>query len=414
MSKRSITTTNTINTAFNPHNNSGASLARERDLSTGIVQATASSGTEKIDVDVIFTTLTSVTSIFTAKVSYLNLDKLESLVQDSALRKKLSHIKEGDVISFQIVGKEDANNIHEPSLPGKVLDTDRSGSTLIKTPFGLISSEAHLNIGNGREILLRINSTQINSSPISPHALQAEIAELLSRISQNMQNLQLITNGLYSNYDLESYRIFANLLVQRKNSKASKKILNQSRMVSANEVEKWIEEEILGPMSGASEHNIIKQLEPLIRDIQKRLHSESEDSKEDKRWQTIIIPIFNGSDMKECKVFVRGSSDPGHFIRFVADIEMTANKMQLDGLMHFTKHGSRLNHVDHLELTLRMQTLLDHETLNAISKIFLAHQYITGIKGMIKFEESKIMPTIPTDTKPDTSSEQSIMLSQDA
>jgi hypothetical protein len=407
---KTIPTTRAAGTATESYN---TSLPREKGLSTERLHNKTTGMIEKIS-DVIFTTPISVGSVFKAQVSYLNLSKLKGLDGDAALLEHLKDVKIGDTISFQVVSKESARGSEQPTMQCAILDTESSGGTLIKTPFGLISSDIDLHRNIGAEIFLSINtlSETTHGSRLSYAAERG--VELVSMALRHSQELEPIVRLLLPTNDMTAYRVLAKSLLPHTNPTTSRRVLSQSRRVSAEQVENWIEEEIVNPMLDAEGHNIVRQLEALVRNVRESTEDHGADKNNNQQWHTILIPIFDGNSIKQCKLFVRGSGMHEHFTRFIVDIDVSYTKLQVDGLVHFTKHGSGVNHIDRLELTLKMQTPLKPSAMSTISKIFLAHQRITGIKGMIKFEEVETLQPSTVAVEHPSLPEESTILCQDA
>jgi len=340
--------------------------------------------------DVIFTTHDT-HDIFTAKITYLNLSKLDaSLGSDTELVKILRGAKVGDVLALSIVYDADSSN--NMLIPATIVNSNQSESTLIKTAFGVLLSDIHLDRNSGSEILLSLHPVGQGVEKAAVVPISDLASQFFTSLSTHTKSLQDVVQLLMITEDGKQYRDLVYTMLTRGNPKVLDNVLRRSRRVGAEQVEQWIDKEIIGPIAESQEHHSIKLIEALVKRLQDALNPEehTEDT-----WRIILVPVFNKAESKICKMFVRGKNEPGHFMRFVLNTTLSQNVMQFDGLVHFTQHGSNITHTDHFALIIRSKKALPKDIINTISKIFLAHQHITGIKGIITFEETDSFPVNP-------------------
>lgn len=338
--------------------------------------------------DVIFTTKRQHDGVFATKVVYLNASS-DGNEANKLLSTTLSSLKVGDVVYLEILYNSQFEG--DGLMRANVAGIDDDGKTLIRTSFGVFSTDVDLGVDIGLDLLLKVHSHSVEQR--APNVTKNDhvlVQAFFKQLNNDISALQEVFK-LMSNSEDERYRKLAYKMVTRSNKKIVDNVLRNSRVVDPAIVEKWIDDEIIGPVVSSQEYNPVKVLEDVVEKMKGIILDEGVDDV----WRTVLIPVSVDQEKQMHKMFVRGKSLPGHFIRFVTELEVHEAKIQIDGLVHFTSHGSNMTHVDHLTITLRSKSKLPPQFTSDISKIFLAHQHISGIKGIIQFEEQVEFPINP-------------------
>ena len=99
------------------------------------------------------------------------------------------------------------------------------------------------------------------------------------------------------------------------------------------------------------------------------------------KWQTIFIPFHNGKQVENHEVKIDRSRE--HFLRFLIDVNLLDNPMQIDGLIRFENNNKTPSTFD---LTVRSKKPLDSTIQSRIVDIYQLNQSMSGVYGNLSIE----------------------------
>ena len=141
----------------------------------------------------------------------------------------------------------------------------------------------------------------------------------------------------------------------------------------------------------ASINNIIKNLGQTeeIRKLSSELMNLKElilpsirEGETPEKWQTIFIPFYNGKNVEDHEVKIQRSRE--HFLRFIVDVNLLNNPMQIDGLIRFENDNRTPRTFD---LTVRSKNTLDPHIRSHIADIYQLNQNLSGVRGTLAIEQ---------------------------
>lgn len=100
------------------------------------------------------------------------------------------------------------------------------------------------------------------------------------------------------------------------------------------------------------------------------------------KWQTIFIPFYNGRNVEDHEVKIQRSRE--HFLRFIVDVNLLDNPMQIDGFIRFENDNRTPKNFD---LTVRSKNTLDPHIRSHISDIYQLNQNLSGVRGVLAIEQ---------------------------
>ena len=359
---------------------------------------TATENKTKVVMDVVFNAQNAIGQAFDAKIVYINLTKLPSLKVSDEMRQLISTLKSGDILSLSIEYNPDQPNI----IPSTVIGVDNESHTILKTPFGILHAAVDIGIESEAEILITIHCNPVQEVAFKREHVKHALSKFYAMLSSHKNDLLSLTDAILAQENLWGYRKLSSTLITKSNARISNNILRRTRNVGAEHVEQWIDNEIVAPITESRMQHAIKLIEKVALEIQEY----STQRQDPERWNVILIPMFEEQNRHQYKMFVRGQNAPGHFTRFVINAAIDVELIQVDGLIHFSSHGSNVTHIDRLNIIIRAQKVLPEDIARNITKTFLAHQRITGIEGMLNFDVASHFPVDPTSEMIDSMEEQ--------
>lgn len=100
------------------------------------------------------------------------------------------------------------------------------------------------------------------------------------------------------------------------------------------------------------------------------------------KWQTVLIPFYNGRNVEEHEVKIQRSRE--HFLRFIVDVNLLDNPMQIDGLIRFENDNRTPKNFD---LTVRAKNTLEPHIRSHIADIYQLNQNLSGVRGTLAIEQ---------------------------
>jgi hypothetical protein len=126
----------------------------------------------------------------------------------------------------------------------------------------------------------------------------------------------------------------------------------------------------------------IKQLSTEFHNIKELLTSSINENEAAEKLQTVWIPFYDGKQIKEYEVKLDRTRE--HFLRFIFDVNLENNPMQIDGLIKFENNSKTPRTFD---LTIRSKNIIPNMIQQKIVEIYNFNQNMTGIRGNFTIED---------------------------
>ena len=81
------------------------------------------------------------------------------------------------------------------------------------------------------------------------------------------------------------------------------------------------------------QHEEIRKLSSELINLKELILPSIREGETPEKWQTVFIPFYNGRNVEDHEVKIQRSSE--HFLRFMIDVNLLDNPMQIDGLIKF-------------------------------------------------------------------------------
>ena len=129
-------------------------------------------------------------------------------------------------------------------------------------------------------------------------------------------------------------------------------------------------------------HEEIRKLSSELMNLKELILPSIREGETPEKWQTVFIPFYNGRNVEDHEVKIQRSSE--HFLRFMIDVNLLDNPMQIDGLIKFENDNKTPRSFD---LNVRSKKLLDPHIQSYITDIYLLNQNLSGVRGALAIEQ---------------------------
>jgi len=167
----------------------------------------------------------------------------------------------------------------------------------------------------------------------------------------------------------------------RKNSR-SESIVNNNTKPSTTNTEKTEFQSMNSIIKSLADNTKIKQLSTEFHNIKELLTSSIKENEAAEKLQTIFIPFYDGKQIKEYEVKLDRTKQ--HFLRFMFDVNLENNPMQIVGLIKFEDDSKTPRAFD---LTIRSKHIMPTTLQRRIVEIYNLNQNMTGIRGNFTIED---------------------------
>ena len=130
------------------------------------------------------------------------------------------------------------------------------------------------------------------------------------------------------------------------------------------------------------QHEEIRKLSSELINLKELILPSIREGETPEKWQTVFIPFYNGRNVEDHEVKIQRSSE--HFLRFMIDVNLLDNPMQIDGLIKFENDNKTPRSFD---LNVRSKKLLDPHIQSYITDIYLLNQNLSGVRGALAIEQ---------------------------
>jgi hypothetical protein len=278
------------------------------------------------------------------EISYLNLSKI---AKNTSLFRVLNSISiPGNnkiPISLNVVSSK---NISPSSyiISGEVGGNTKYGHQLIRTNFGIIlSKDTSMLIGQK----LNLEITSVNNQSLT-HMINKGVGDFLFAANKNWDLLKRLTQNIQGH----------------NNSQTQVKVTNTNSLIK-----------------NFGEREEIRKLSTELMNLKELIHPSIREDEYLEKWQVIILPFLASPYVENHSIKIDRTQT--NFLKFIIDINLTENPMQMHGLIEFGDDNKTPRIFD---LTIKSQKGLDHFLQSRITDIYQINQNISGIAGSLSIE----------------------------
>jgi|GEM_PF-2863874 len=306
------------------------------------------------------------TGTFTARVSYVTTNR-------SAL--KYGNIKPGDEITIYMLSprtQENSGNV----IVGEVLGNSHN-SIILNSSIGMLNINAKSNLNIGDKVLFQIVGVP---DDFDQSIIKASIQKLIHDISANSPYLKMLLEERLNIENSDHYTRFLQLISSSgTHSITLARLFHNAKNVPPNDVERWIDQDIVEAFESSAKSSIFTMLAEDISTISQHFIN-LKLIPDHNVWQTIEMPI---PDSKEpAKMRVRKVKQNN--IEFIIDLNHESfGKILIQGTLIPQSENA---HLHNLNITLKHTGLLPDELQKILISGFASHKALSTIDGNISFE----------------------------
>jgi hypothetical protein len=304
--------------------------------------------------------------VLTARISY---------VVNNRNILKYGNFHPSDEISIQLLSPRGSKN-NIDALPGEILNNSHD-IVILQSPLGIININAKSNLSAGDKVLFRILNVPNQDQQ---EQVKTSISELLSAVASNLLILKQILYEMDYIDDDEHYMRLRQLISTHQNNSTLTKLFYNARNVPDNDVERWIDQEIVAAFEASSKSSDFEILGHHMSQITQYLVN-LKVLPENGQWQAMQIPI---PGYPEQKAVLKVRYERKNNIEFMVDIDhVDYGHMVLRGVLTLSNGDTML---PNLELSLHYENTIPEKLQNIIAQSFVSHKSLSAIDGNISFE----------------------------
>jgi hypothetical protein len=312
-------------------------------------------------------------------------------------------------ISLNVVSSK---NISPSSyiITGEVGGNTKYGHQLIRTNFGIIISKG-TNMQIGQKLNLEI--TSVNNQSLT-HMINKSVGDFLFAANKNwtllkglVQNIQGNGNSIIQSKatsilsnNIETKELVENATkiqtIIARNTKVKKHTTNSddeenklSKKSDAKDNAKQTSSAPLGKerininslIKNLGEHEEIRKLSSELLNLKELIHPSIKEDETLEKWQVMMLPLLNGQYIENHEVKIDRTR--AHFLKFIIDINIADNPIQMHGLIGFENDNKTPKTFD---LTIQSQKKLDQFIQSRITDIYKYNQNMSNVQGSISIK----------------------------
>ena len=306
------------------------------------------------------------TGVFTARVSYVTTNR-------STL--KYGNIQPGDEITIQMLSpKAQANGINV--IVGEVLGNSHN-SIILNSNIGMLNINAKSNLNMGDKVLFQIVGIP---DDFDQAMIKASIQKLINDISENSPYLNILLDERLNIENNDHYTRFLQLISSSGTHNITlARLFHNARNVPPNDVERWIDQDIVGAFEASAKSSVFAMLADDISKISKHF-IDLKLIPEHNVWQIIEMPIPGSKEQTNMRV----RKEKENLIEFIIDINHESfGRILMQGTLAPQNENTNFYN---LNITLKHTGSLPAELQDMISSSFAAHKSLSTMDGNISFE----------------------------
>ena len=286
-------------------------------------------------------------------------------------------------------------------IVGAVIGRDPAGRVLVRTEGGTLAIAGHLDLRRGTTVTLRVRGGATFAATVElvdgrpPDAPRVAPPPLPVAPESRAQALDIARSWSALGDALEALRgIDPNLAqatidraVPQAGSDLTRMVLAFVAALRAGDLAGWLGRAALRALENGGHGDLVRRLAGDFGHI-----ATLADRPAPGDWQPYLVPLFDGAQLRQLRLFVRRRGDPdddeSDEARFVVEVELSRlGELQLDGFLRDRR----------LDLILRSQTPLADGERRDITAIFTQGLELGGLTGTLRFQVARTFPVAPLE-----------------
>lgn len=268
------------------------------------------------------------------------------------------------------------------TFTGTVIETgpdEAVGSTLLRTPFGLVRLPVPAHEPAGSQIALELLTPRDGASPrIATVGHELGTPRQILALGQEWPALRNLVTALETESPELAQQILATTVPRVGPTLAAGMLLFVGAMRNGN-LRSWLGEQTIDSLERRGHGGLVKQLADDMA-VLPRLAETQENG-----WQTLLLPVFDGEALRQIRMSLRRSrkdekGERKDGARFIIEAELSKlGPLQLDGLVRMPQ----------FDLAVRTRENMPPDLRANIVEIFNDALQATGMKGAVTFQVSR-------------------------
>jgi hypothetical protein len=293
---------------------------------------------------------------------------------------KYGSIKPGDEITVQMLSpKTPTNGIN--IIVGEVLGNSHN-SIILNSSLGMLSISAKSNLSMGDKVLFKVVGV---ADDFERDLIKTSIQKIINEISGNSEHLKILLEARLGIENNDNYTRFLQLISSSGTHNITlARLFHNTKNIPPNDVERWIEQDIIEPFEASAKSSIFGMLSDEINKISKQF-SELKIIPDHNVWQIIEMPITDTNE--NAKMRIRQEKE--NIIEFIIDLTHdTFGRIMLHGNLTLAANKSSFHS---LNVILRHSGDLPSALQDMIASSFAAHKSLSSIDGELVFEKMDVV-----------------------
>lgn len=256
---------------------------------------------------------------------------------------------------------------------------EAAGSTLLRTPFGLVRLPVPAHEPAGSQIALELLTPRDGASPrLATMGHELGTSRQILALGQEWPALRNLVAALETESPELAHQTLAAAVPRVGPTLAAGMLLFVGAMRNGN-LRSWLGEQTIDALERRGHGGLVKQLADDMA-VLPRLAETQENG-----WQTLLLPVFDGEALRQIRMSLRRSrkdekGERKDGARFIIEAELSKlGPLQLDGLVR----------MPHFDLAVRTRENMPPDLRANIVEIFNDALQATGMKGAVTFQVSR-------------------------
>lgn len=288
------------------------------------------------------------------------------------------------------------NNNNIPTITAVVVGTEKSGDTILSTPFGTVKFT--LDTPLPKNTVLSLEVTALIPPPVQNLTTSLPVSQAtadgLPQLMKYWAALDESVKIVRQNYPASANSLLDILPTPDKD--LGTKIAKFIHALQTGNISEWLGQTFIRTLQQEKKTETLTQLNKDFS-VLRQAFTESPST----QWQPLTFPLFSEGAIHQVRMFIRSMHDEekqqknkhGHAAdaRFVVEIDLEKlGPMQFDGLVKHTDNNK------FFDLIIRSKQPLSKEIADDITGIFMTVQEVTGLEGRVSFENTTRFPVNPS------------------
>ena len=289
---------------------------------------------------------------------------------------KYGSIKPGDEITIQMLSpKTPTNGINV--IVGEVLGNSHN-SIILNSSLGMLNISAKSNLSMGDKVLFKVVGTP---DDFEQDLIKTSIQKVINDISGNKEHMNMLLESRLNIENNDNYTRFLQLISSAGTHNITlARLFHNAKNVLPNDVERWIDQDIIEPFEASTKSSIFGMLSEDITKISK-LFVELKIIPDHNVWQIFEMPIPGTNENAKMRIRTEKENLIEFMIEFTHD---TFGRMLIQGKLMLAASKGGLHN---LNITIRHSGSMPSKLQDLIYSSFAAHKSLSSMCGEIVFEK---------------------------